>query len=162
MEVFRLKIPLFQALSDIQMLSHLYPTVQFTQYVDVHILNDQVELPLHISLYVAPTSTITPDFLQHIDHLLQIYETVVFAVTVKQGTTETVRRLDDAEEERHYIGTADRSNTHFMFRMMVNDQGFKKRALQPITRSNPKGYRPTMDATLTEAMHYFNQALLPA
>lgn len=154
-----MRVPLFQALLDIQNLSRIHPNLLFTQTVHLHIKNNQLELPVSTTLHVTNNSTVTEDFLQQLDQLLRVYETTLFAIVVETQHHTCARRIYEADDGLYTIGTNDQSNTHYVYTIKITDSKIKKSALLPISRNTPPGYAPSVAKHLSNAIEHFNKAL---
>lgn len=154
-----MKVPLFQSLLDIQNLSRIHPDIAFTQTVHLHIKNNQLELPVSTTLHVTENSTLSDDFMEQLDQILRVYETTLFAIVVQTEDQTYARRIYDNDDELYTVGTDDESNSHFVFTVKITDSSIKKAALLPVSRSNPKGYSPSLANDLSRAIEHFNMAL---
>lgn len=153
--------PLFQALFDIQNLTRLHTSVDFTQTIHLHVKNNQLELPISTNLTLSPDSIVTEGFLEDVDHLIQVYETTIFAVIVETADETLARRLYDVDDEKEYIGEDDHSGTHYVLTVNLSNNEIKKKSLLPISRHSIPNYSPsTIVKQLQQAIEHFNNLIV--
>lgn len=87
-----MKVPLFQALLDVQNLSQLYHGLHYTQSVAVHIKNNQLEMPLLSKLTVTSPTQPTERFLDYIEQIINVYEPTLYGIKIQTATDTIVKK----------------------------------------------------------------------
>lgn len=154
-----MKIPLFQALLDVQNLSQLYHGLHYTQSVAVHIKNNQLEMPLLSKLTVTSPTQPTERFLDYIEQIINVYEPTLYGIKIQTATDTIVKKITEAGEAQRLVGNDDHSDTHYVITFDISDHAITFKGLLPVSSQNPKGYTPPIAKQLRQAAEHLNTQL---